>query len=222
MGGLLIGLGGLKRSGKDTVADRLVGEHGFAKNWMSEPLNEALSIVNPYVGVLGDGTLVRYAYLVEEVGYEQAKEFPEVRRLLQRFGTEFGRKMVGETIWTELVFRAVDEQLAAGKDVAITGIRYFNELEEVRRRGGILLHVQRPQLEDRAPAELSTHDSEVSLVSTDFDETISNEGTLHDLHQWVDLSISRWRSMAYVEEPQPSTGPIVLPTHEFMPAYLVN
>lgn len=189
----LIGIGGALTAGKDTVADHLVDRHGWKKHFMSEPLNEALMTLNPVIDRLGDGRLIRYADLVNDVGYTSAKEHPEVRRLLQYMGTEVGRKMIDEDVWVKIAGHSIDDsRLLEHRDVIITGVRFKNELKMIRSRGGILLYVDRPGL---PPAPSSAHASENSLQPADFDVIVMNDGSLDDLFDKVDLELPSWGSV---------------------------
>lgn len=186
---ILVGFGGRLASGKDASADHLVAEFGFRKHWMSEPLAEALAVLNPILSIDDDGYRVRYARLVAEVGYTKAKNHPEVRRLLQVLGTEIGRNMLGEDTWVNLAGSKIDHSRYIDHvPVAITGIRFKNELEMIRRRGGHLIWVERPELEG-----VSAHSSENSVGPADFDATLVNDGTLADLYTKVTTLIAQFQ-----------------------------
>lgn len=189
----IIGIGGWMTSGKDRLADFLVEDHGYGKTFMSEALNEAVIALHihggPWVRLdhsesppplravrWSEGEFVRYAELVEAVGYTAAKRHSDVRAYLQGLGTEVGRHMLGEDTWVNVAARKV-EQLHEYGPVVITGIRYPNELDMVRRLGGTAVWVSRPGL--GAPA--SSHTSETSLGAEDFDLVVYNDGTLEDL-----------------------------------------
>lgn len=185
---LLIGIGGRLAAGKDSVADRLVDKYGFRKHWMSEALNDAMLKLNPIIGVDFDGYRIRYSRLVAEVGYTDAKNHPEVRRLLQVFGTEIGRKMLGENTWVDLTAQKIDDSRYVDHvPVVVTGIRFPNEVKMIRERGGILLFVTRPEL-----VGTSAHASETSVDEGDFHETIVNDGSLEDLYAKVGNSLPHW------------------------------
>lgn len=182
----LLGLGGLPESGKDVVADHLVEAHGFVKIGMSDVLNEALIKLNPIVEGK-HGVAYRYSTLIDCYGYTKAKaKFPEVRRLLRVLGTEVGRNMLGEDTWV----KAVDAKIyrigvAGNRNVVVTGIRYRNELEMIKRYGaGIAWWIDRPNHNT-----MSEHTSDNALAETDFDRTIINNGTLDGLRALVDYWI---------------------------------
>lgn len=177
-GPLLIGIGGRLASGKDTIADRLVDKYGFRKHWMSEALNDAMLKLNPVIGVDFDGYKVRYSRQVIEAGYTEAKNHPEVRRLLQVFGTEIGRKMFGENTWADLVARKIDDsRFIDHVPVVVTGIRFRNELTMIKARGGLTVWVERPDLENT-----SAHESETTLTGASFDFKVVNDGSIEDLY----------------------------------------
>jgi hypothetical protein len=188
----LIGLGGVATSGKDAAADFLV-EHGWFKTYMSKPLERALLAVNPDVNVAWDkwqaGTwpkdtlmfthYISYKSLHELVGYDVSKCCTSVRGLLQRLGTEVGRDMIDQNLWVDLAFREVDEHLDAGESVAITGIRFVNELEALHGRGGLSVWVE------RGLSPVNSHVSDNALTAKDFQVVLSNNGTLEDLKKQV-------------------------------------
>lgn len=183
----LIGLGGPLRSGKDAVADLLVEHHGYVKLGMSEPLHDALLALNPHLGHLSPGspphyddrTPVRYADLIARVGYTEAKQNPEVRRLLQALGTEVGRNMIGDDTWVEIAATRIQKLRADGHPVVITGIRFPNELRMVHALGGLSVSVNRPGFTGDG------HASETSVTAADFAVVLHNTGTLADLAETV-------------------------------------
>jgi len=182
----IIGIGGRLRAGKDTVADVLAADHGFRKMGMSDALADALLVLDP---VIPDwpavGTATRYVDVVHRAGYVEAKQHPEVRRLLQKLGTELGRDMIHENVWVDMVERRLRANRAAGVDTVITGIRFPNEVDMIRRIGGTLAWVTRPGTETTA-----AHSSETSVTVGDFDVLIRNTGTLDDLEAKAHLLVS--------------------------------
>lgn len=176
----LIGLGGYVYSGKDAFADVLENRLGWYKTYMSKALRESLEVLNPWVAFDTKGRLIRFAELVKELGYEKAKEFPEVRALLQRMGTEVGRKLWNEDFWVDLCFDDAIKHLERGKPTVVTGIRYPNELKVIQNLGGTSVWVSRPGY-----SAVNAHSSDNSLVEEDFDFIFKNDGTLEDLDDKV-------------------------------------
>lgn len=182
----IIGLNGVARAGKDTVAQILHDLYGYEIFSFSETLNDALVVLNPIVKIPweqdvpglvvvgtrpGDPLFIRYADLVNEVGYETAKEIPEVRRLLQTMGTEVGREMFGEDVWVDALFKKIGNRFAV-----ITNVRFPNEADEVWMRGGVVWKVSRPGYK---PA--LGHLSDTALDAYRKDALLRNDGTIRDL-----------------------------------------
>lgn len=182
----LIGLGGLLRSGKDAIADHLVAKHGFVKLGMSDVLNDAMLVIDPILDIGVDGREMRYADAIEWHGYVEAKKNPEIRRLLQVFGTEFGRQMIGENVWVDMLERKVDALRKSGQSVVVTGLRYPNEVELIHRA-----FAANSWWVERGGTPTTGHASETSVTSTMFDVCIFNLGTLGDLYNHIDSLITK-------------------------------
>lgn len=197
---VLIGIGGLLASGKDTVADHLVEQHGFIKMGMSEPLNDALLALNPWID---DPTyaFIRYQQLHAEVGYTQAKENPEVRRLLQTLGTEVGRDMIDPEVWTKIAERRILFHMAAGRSVILTGIRFPNERDMIKRIDGTLIWVERQYTSLVTPGgspagtHSTKHASENTLSADDFNMVLDNDSTLDALYSITDSALEIIRGL---------------------------
>ena len=173
-----IGLGGFARAGKDTVADVLEGYFGFQRVAFAAKLKRMMLVLDPQIMVTRSsrwGTVevpTRYSDYLDEHGPEKSKEHPEVRRLLQIFGTEVMREQFGRDVWVDLALdgKSLDE------DWVITDARFLNEARAVKDRGGYMVRVNRPGVE---PPNL--HASEVEMIDYPFDYVIENDGTLADL-----------------------------------------
>lgn len=201
---VLIGIGGLLASGKDTVADYLVEHHGFIKIGMSEPLNDALLALDPYVAKPGhyfdeyphDMPYIRYTQLYSDMGYTRAKEHKEVRRLLQTLGTEVGRDMIDPEVWTNIAKRHIQQFMADGHSVILTGIRFPNERDMISSLSGALVWVDRPSKEPLitpggSPAgTYSTHSSENTIKDSDFEIHLLNDRTLGGLYLITEIMLS--------------------------------
>jgi dephospho-CoA kinase len=109
---MIIGLSGYAQSGKDTVAELLCLNYGYKRISFADPMRDAIYTLNPYV----EGGN-RVADLVDEYGWDVAKANPEVRRLLQVFGTEVGRKQFGENFWVQQAFDKLESTKIVFADV---------------------------------------------------------------------------------------------------------
>lgn len=186
----VIGLSGVARAGKDTVADILHSLYGYEVLSFSDALNTALVTLDPWVDFLndeGEKRWAKYSRLISVHGYTSAKEIPEVRRLLQVFGTEVGRRMFGEDVWVDALFRKVKP----GIRYAITNVRFPNEWQATKDRGGEVWRITRPGY-----AASNGHISDTALDDYTFDHYLTNDGTIYDLSQKV-MHVLHPLQMAY-------------------------
>lgn len=65
------------------------------------------------------------------------------RYAMQKLGTEFGRECIGPDFWVEAWGGLADARLAAGARVVVDDVRFPNEVEAIRRRGGVVLRIER-------------------------------------------------------------------------------
>lgn len=180
MSTLIVGVSGKKRHGKNTASEALVRELGYTEVAFGDALKKAVYVLDPILWswrwLLRSlaGNPMRLRELVDAVGWEDAKEVPEVRRLLQKMGTEVGREILGEDIW---VRTALAKAAAIDGPVVITDVRFLNEVEAIRDAQGVLLRVERPSV-----ASADAHPSETALDGYDgFDAVLVNDGTVSDL-----------------------------------------
>ena len=95
---------------------------------------------------------------------------------MQSLGTDVVREMIDEDAWVEMMRVRVRQLHAQGKNVAVTGIRFPNELNAIKEMGGSTAWVQ-----GASGRNTDTHTSEVSLAEADFDFAVYNTGTIEDL-----------------------------------------
>jgi hypothetical protein len=177
---MLIGLSGYARSGKDTVADHLIKEFNFTKHSFAEPMKEAMYILNPKVSY--DYEDLDYQYVVDTYGIDDAKvRYPEVRRLLQVFGTEVGRKMFGEDFWVNIALNKI-----RSFHTVISDVRFPNEAEAIKAKGGVVWRVNRPNI-----TPITNHYSEVAMDDYSFDLTLINDSTIEELHKKVEIGLTK-------------------------------
>lgn len=174
----LIGLSGYARSGKDSVADILCRDHGFVRVAFADPIRESLYALNPLVWHDDEGA-VRVQDVVDEYGWDGYKDSLwglEIRRLLQKLGTEVGREIILDEVWVEIALRRIDALIVQGKSVVITDMRFVNEADFFYGYGAEIWRVDRPGV---GPA--NDHASEIELDGYPFDVVIDNNGSLEDL-----------------------------------------
>ena len=173
---VLVGVSGYARAGKDTVAHILVDRHNFARGSFAAAMKRILVGLDPLVD---DG--VRLSSVIAELpgGLEDAKAVPEVRRLLQRLGTEAGRSALGADVWVKALLERVPGRLV------VSDCRFPNEAAAIRSRGGLVLRVERPGC-----GPVNGHVSETALDDFDFDSVIYNDGSLEDLANKIEAVLA--------------------------------
>jgi hypothetical protein len=172
---LIIGVSGYLRSGKDSAGQALVAD-GFHHASFAAKLKDFLYAVNPWVEIQGSKSF-RVRNVVDAHGWEYAKDqFPEVRALLQRVGTDAGRKVLGENVWVDAVMRDLPQ-----RPVVFTDVRFPNEAKAIQDAGGAVVRITRPGFTPGPDA----HVSETALDDFRFDYHVTNSGTLDDLHSAI-------------------------------------
>lgn len=194
---IVIGLAGKKRSGKDTLADFLVTDHGYTRMKFASPILEALNAMDPLVPDLLPGldTTKDYGHIpfsayVSIWGIESAKHNPEVRRLMQVFGTEVGRDMIHPDVWVKILVRKWKQN--PPERTVITDVRFPNELQAVLNvMYGVAARVVRPGL-----VSTDNHTSENSIDHVEMFEVV-NDGAVEDLRmRATELHLSAQKAVA--------------------------
>lgn len=179
----IVGLTGYAGSGKDTVGDLLV-DLGYHRRAFADPIRDALYALDPYT-LDRDNNPVRITQLVDAYGWDRAKQNPDVRRLLQRMGTEAGRDIHGPRVWIDRVFAGSHWLTYNGERLVITDVRFTNEAFAIRMNGGQVWRVERAGV---TPA--NDHDSEKPISDDLIARVIHNDGTIDDLARTVHLALA--------------------------------
>lgn len=167
--------------GKDTAAKALVG-WGWKRDAFANRMRTAMLALDPWVVTPINERVHRLSQIVGRYGWDAAKrEFPEVRRLLQAFGTEAGRDIHGQDCWVNALFRDNQWVIAQGNGLVITDARFENEAEAIRENGGIVVSIERPGIE-MLPGG---HSSEAGLPHELIDHVVINDGSVRELHDAI-------------------------------------
>lgn len=165
----LIGLAGLARSGKTTIADHLAlyGYHAIA---FADPLRailrDVLNVPDQYMNVVKEAAMPPHA--------------ASYRKLMQTFG-DAGRSIAPD-FWIHLLEAEVKEHADDTTPIVVTDVRYLNEAFWVRRHG-TLWHVRRP---DQNPAATRSHSSEAGIDALPGEPILINDGDMNHLLDQVD------------------------------------
>jgi hypothetical protein len=207
---MIIVLCGPKGSGKDTVANMLLTEHGFVKEAFANPLKQMVEIAFPrfsYASLYGSSELREeqfkeypFSGICVSCGRDceesfgtpgtvfcslcnlEYPEFVSPRIALQTLGTEWGRRL-SPNIWVSAAFDRILIRKNKGlrdRDWVITDARFANEIDFARAAGAITVRIT-----GRSQGS-SNHPSEMELQQlpeSAFHHTLDNSGSLADLEK---------------------------------------
>lgn len=161
----LIGLCGLAKSGKSTIADYLVKEFGYKRIKFADPLKDMLRALGlSYQEIEGD----RKEDSCKLLGGKSP------RFGMQSLGTEWGRNLISPDIWVDIWEHRVMEARKTKTPVVVDDCRFQNELDVLKRLGGLSITIIR---EGNEP--VNDHISEKLNLHTDV--TIQNDKKVGDL-----------------------------------------
>lgn len=180
----IIGLSGYARSGKDEAAKVLVEEFGFTRVAFADKLREVLYQLNPLISVWRQWDEEPGPVFVQDAidrygwdGYKETIYSDEIRRLLQRLGTEAGRQTLWDSIWIDAALTGHPEDAK----IVVSDARFFNEFDAIRARGGYIWRIDR---EGVGPA--NDHASEIEAIDYPyFSLYLKNDGTLEEYKELI-------------------------------------
>ncbi|MCP4725996.1 MAG: hypothetical protein GY863_13220 [bacterium] len=202
---IIIGIGSKARQGKDTAAEYLEEKYGcrvvhFADALYDECRNSNilyktdtntlyLKAYDEEYFELPDPPLIFLEWLKEkafpknDLPYDADLFYGGMTEkegtLLQFWGTEFRRKQFDWDYWVD----KVKEQILGNPDMdyLVPDTRFKNEASMVKELGGFVWRINRPGFiaKDRDP----NHKSEIDLDDWKFEEIITNDGTIPELHK---------------------------------------
>ena len=163
---MIIGLSGLKGSGKTAAADFLV-EDGFIKMSFAEPIKRMLACV-------GLSSEELYGDRKQEPSYILDGKTP--RYAMQTLGTEWGRDLISPNIWVNIIKNGIKE--LGGNFIVIDDCRFSNEVGMILGLGGIIVYIERG-------GKSSNHASEWEVKSLYRNIIVENKSSLGDLQEAI-------------------------------------
>jgi hypothetical protein len=150
---------------------------GWTRVAFADPVREMVLALNPIFGPHD----YRVADVVSVIGWDAAKRYSgEIRGLLQRMGTEAGRRVLGENVWVDAAGYRICSIFDDGGKVVLTDTRFPNEYEFVRDMGGVVVQVV------RTGCEGLNHESEKHYGEFAPDYVIENNGSVELLRESVE------------------------------------
>jgi hypothetical protein len=158
-------------SGKSTLAHAITG-HGYVVERFAAPMKEMLRAMLSHSGA----SPVQITAMIDG----ELKEMPSPylaghspRHALRTLGTEWGRGHMSETFWVDAAMARAGSLLSQGRKVVFDDMRFANEAEAIRSRGGLLIKIVRLGL----VPQRGQHASEGALDDWAFDAVIENNST---------------------------------------------
>lgn len=187
---VLIGLIGAAGAGKTTAGEYLAERYGFACAAFADPIRDRVCSDLDDMGV--DYAMVTEPHLKEahiaELQWALAANIT-ARRMMQAFG-DAGRQLHPD-YWVYLAACRLGLQpggTPVHDRICITDVRYPNEADWVRRRGGVLLRIVR--MARAANDSAAQHSSEQHWALLPADAEVTNVGTSRDdLHLALDVEM---------------------------------
>lgn len=202
----IISVSGLIGSGKDTVAEYLISQHGYVKESFAGTLKDAVAAVFGWDREMLEGKTKEARNERETVDrwWASKLEMPHLtpRWVLQYWGTEVCRYGFHENIWIASLERKL--QNMQSQNVVVCDTRFINELRMLTNNHATSVCVcrgalpnwwataQRASYDDGAAQTmqmLGIHRSEWDWAGCSFDVTLYNNATLSELYANVDSQV---------------------------------
>lgn len=167
---MIIGVIGFIGSGKGTVADILVNSHGFTKLSFADTVKDATAAIFGWPRHLLEGDTeesrvwreTKDEWWSDRFGYDFSP-----RLALQMMGTEAGRDVFDPDLWVH----ALEKKIEMYENVVIADVRFPNEMEFIRSKGGFNVRVKRgddPEWYDTALSDNTTSKMSAPRMQTDY------------------------------------------------------
>lgn len=165
--------------GKSTAANYLSETHSLKQASFAKNLKDAVSCIFGLDREMLEGLVDRERRESPDDYWSQKLGTPtSPRYLLQFIGTDLFRAWNSD-IWVW----SLEKNL--GENTAITDVRWKNEAEMIKRKGGIILRI-----DGKEPRDPSTvHYSEKEILEIEPDYIIKNDGTIEEFYEKIDAFI---------------------------------
>ena len=204
---MIIGICGLIGSGKGTVADVLVDEHGFQKISFADKLKDAVSVLFDWDREMLEGETSESRFWREQEDTFWSKETGRKitpRLVLQEFGTDCMRNGFFDGVWVSFVKKKIIDN--PDTNFVIPDVRFTNEADILKGMNGKVWCVKRGpdplwfrQYVDLDIEPTDVHPSEWRWAKVSFDHNIYNEGTIEDLKSQVQGRLASTLRLASVK-----------------------
>lgn len=194
----IVGLHGLPRTGKDTIALRLTTEFGFHRLAFADALKSTLArtfgVTVEYLNSHKVTPTEKLALIncVDHQFYRWCSSQLKMleprtsREVMQIYGTDFAQSVFGKTVWSDRLKFAASFCLVNGASVVVSDVRFEHEVEALQTLGNTFNCPVEIWMVTRPGTSGSQHISDKSLPLTVIDEIITNDTGLAGLYDQVD------------------------------------
>jgi hypothetical protein len=184
----IIAICGLKRSGKDTIADYLCSNYGYTKIKIANPLKQGLKVM--------------FGFTDEQLESDKKDEIDprwevQPRKIMQFIGTEVMQYQlqqiipgIGRKVWIRsLVEEYINDSKHNDKLFVIPDLRFLHEYEELSKHNTLFWRVDRITELDKLNHVCDLHISEKEYLQIPVSHVFKNE-TKNDLYSQIDNKIN--------------------------------
>lgn len=174
----LIGLTGTMGSGKTTVAEMILDKYDLVdKACVNIAFADGVKIIACQLSGMYRQELDSYkTKIIPHLGIT-------ARELYQQVG-DFG-KSINPNIWVGSTIARVDQHINDGDVVVVSDVRYDNEAQAIKDRGGIIIEIRRPN-ELKVEGVSKNHSSEQGIDESLINYVMTNDDSLLSLRLFVD------------------------------------
>lgn len=211
---MIIGIKGLKDSGKTTVAKYLTQKYGFVEKYFSHPLKQIICILTGWDFDYVNGATPDFK------AARETETHPDYdltcRELLQQVGTNLFRNKFNQDVWVKIMRRHLTQNDATTFNVLFSDLRFPNECALVQELDGIIIRLVRgtsvrpltwyqriikslfPRVFHLMWPKLISADSHESeeMFDTKGEIIVYNNSTLEELCQQIDAIVTTHLSTA--------------------------
>ena len=151
---MIIGITGKKGSGKDAVAEILSKRYGLKHLAFADPIREVGKILG----------FTEHEMLADKEAFNEIWRV-SWRMFAQQFGTDFMRERMFRLGWIKLMEAKIEKY----KNVVVSDVRFDNEAEEIKEKGGKILRILSfDESDDRHASERGINDKyvDIEIVNT--------------------------------------------------------
>ena len=187
---MIIGLLGLANSGKGTASEFLQAKLGLTHVSFADSLKRAISEIFGWPFEMLQGKTKASREWREQVDpwWAERLNMPGLtpRWVLQYWGTEVGRQSFHPDIWVASLEKKL---LDNSTNKVVDDCRFANEINAIRKAGGIIIQIQR----DHPPVWLNCAIETIEYLDDNHDLSLAPKNKfMHDLYPKVHISEWGW------------------------------